>query len=121
MTQPSSRKTLAQRRKAQFRDLISENSNFPLATITYHGPSPEKATKIMVGILKSKEIEPIVKEWMGEDIAEDVLSAREISLFIKEHEVARVLTSEWVLSCPHREGVDFPPGEDCPHCLDWQK
>jgi hypothetical protein len=121
MTQTSSVKALAQRRKAQFRDLISENSIFPLATITYRGPSPEKATKIIVGILKSKETEPIVKEWMGEDIAEDVVSAREITLFIKKHEVARVLTSEWVLSCPHEEGVDFPQGEDCPHCLDWKK
>lgn len=121
MTQPSSVKTLAQQRKAKFRELISKNTIFPLATITYHGPSPAKATKIIVGILKSKEYEPIVKEWMGEDIAENVLSAREISLFVKEHEVARVLTSEWVLSCPHKEGVDFPPGEDCPHCPDWQK
>ncbi len=121
MTQPSSVKTLAQQRKAKFRELISKNSIFPLATITYHGPSPAKANKIIVGILKSKEYEPIVKEWMGEDIAEDVFSAREISLFLKEHEVARVLTSEWVLSCPHKEGVDFPPGEDCPHCPEWQK
>ena len=121
MTQPSSVKTLAQQRKVKFRELISKNSVFPLATITYHGPNPEKATKIIVAILKSKESEPIVKEWMGKDIAEDVLSAREISLFLKEHEVARVLTSEWVLSCPHKEGVDFPPGEDCPHCPEWQK
>ena len=121
MTQPSSVKTLAQQRKAKFRELISKNSIFPLATITYHGPSPAKATKIVVGILKSKEIEPIVKEWVGEDMADDVLSAREISQYLKEHDVARVLTSEWVLSCPHEEGVDFPVGENCPHCLDWQK
>ncbi|MCJ7717656.1 MAG: hypothetical protein MUO54_14215 [Anaerolineales bacterium] len=121
MTQSSTVKAIAQRRKAQFRSLISENTLFPLATITYHGPSPTKATKIIVGILKSKEIEPIIKEWIGEEIAEDVQSAREISLFIQEHEVARVITSEWVLSCPHEEGVDFPEGEDCPFCLDWQK
>ena len=119
MTSPLSLEALAARRKTKFRDLISENTSYPLATITYHGPSPQLATKIIVGILISKEKEPIFREWYGEEIAEDVQIAREITRFIQEYEVARVLTSEWVLSCPHVEGVDFPEEEDCPHCPDW--
>jgi len=119
MTPQSTLEALAARRKAQFRDLISENTAYPLATITYHGPSPHIATKSIVGILASKETEPIFKEWQGEKVADDVQTAREVARFVQEHEVARVLTSEWVLSCPHEEGVDFPEGEDCPYCPDW--
>ncbi len=112
-------KDLAQQRKERFRRLVAENTTYPLATITYQGPSPYQATKIVVGILAGDDQPPIVREWTGEDIAEDEEAAREISLFIKEHNVARVLASEWVLSCPHEEGVDYPLGEVCPFCPDW--
>jgi hypothetical protein len=113
-------KTQTQKRKAHFVNLIAQNSSFPLATITYHGPSPDHATKIVVGILKGHDQAPLIKSWSGDNIAEDVDTAKEISLFIQVHDVARVLTSEWVLSCPHEVGVDFPEGELCPHCPDWQ-
>ena len=73
----------------------------------------------MVGILKSKDLAPIIRSWSGDDIGEDVEVAREIALLIKEHDVARVLTSESVLSCPHEEGTDYPEGELCPQCPDW--
>jgi hypothetical protein len=120
MDAPPSGKELANQRKEQFRRLVAENKTYPLATITYHGPSPWQASKIKVGILTGDDQAPVLREWKGEDIAEDVEAAREISLFIKDHDVARVLTSEWVLSCPHEEGVDYPLGESCPLCPDWQ-
>ena len=119
MSKTGSRKEISERRKNQFKILISENTSYPLATITYHGPDPETATKIVVGILKSKDKAPIIQSWSGDDIAEDVESAREISLFIKGHDVVRVLTSERVLSCPHEQGIDYPDGELCPFCPDW--
>ena len=109
----------AEQRKAQFVKLISKNTTFPLATITYHGPNPSLATKITVGILKDKDQLPVIKSWSGDKIAEDEDAAKEIALFIQEYDVARVLTSEWVLSCPHEEGLDYPEGEVCPHCPDW--
>lgn len=115
---PSSQE-LAALRIARFTKLVAENKTYPLATITYHGPSPEKASKIVVGILGGKDQTPFVREWSGENIAEDVTAAKEISLFIKDHAVARVITSEWILSCPHEEGVDYPAGENCPYCPDW--
>lgn len=90
MSPQSTIEAVAAKRKAQFRDLISENTAYPLATITYHGPNPQMATKIIVGILTSKETAPIFKEWHGEDVAEDVHAAREVARFIQEHEVARV-------------------------------
>jgi len=114
-----SNKELAAQRLNSFRKLVAENQTYPLATITYHGPSPARASKIVVGILTDKDQAPLLREWSGEDISEDVNAAREISLFIKEHTVARVITSEWVLSCPHEEGVDYPEGEVCPFCPDW--
>ena len=110
---------LANKSKEKFRVLVSENNVYPLATITYRGPSPDQATKIIVGIITAKDQAPIIREWSGEGIAEDVESAREIAVFIKDNDVARVLTSEWVLSCPHEEGVDYPEGELCPLCPDW--
>ena len=114
-----STKEISTRRKAQFRDLITTNKSYPLATVTYHGPSPEEATKIIVGVITKQDKDPIVREWSGPDIAEDVQTAREIARFIQEFDIVRVLTSEWVLSCPHQEGVDYPEGEDCPSCPGW--
>ena len=119
MAENSSLKELASQRIDRFRRLVAENKSYPLATITYHGSSPDIATKIIVGIIKDQAQTPVVREWSGEDIGEDVTTAREISLYIKEHDVARVITSEWVLSCPHEEGRDFPAGENCPYCPDW--
>jgi hypothetical protein len=119
MTRTGSNRELAAQRLDRFKKLVEENTTYPMATITYHGPSPEKASKIVVGVLKSRDKVPQVREWSGENIAEDVEAAREISLFIKDHTVARVITSEWVLSCPHEEGIDYPSGENCPHCPDW--
>ena len=119
MARTLSDKELAAQRFEQFKKLVAENKTYPMATITYHGPSPQKASKIIVGILEDKDQSPIIREWSGTDIAEDVEAAREISQFIKDHAVARVITSEWVLSCPHEEGVDYPQGEPCPYCPDW--
>ena len=109
----------AEQRKAQFVKLISKNTTFPLATITYHGPDPKQATKITIGILKDKDQSPVIKSWSGDNIAEDENAAKEIALFIQAHDIARVLTSEWVLSCPHEAGLDYPEGEVCPFCPDW--
>lgn len=109
----------ARKRKRKFLKLIAVNEIYPLATITYHGPNPDQATKIAVGVLIDETREPVVRTWTGEDIAEDVSAAREISQFIQEHQVERVLTSEWVLSCPHEPGVDYPLGEECPLCTAW--
>ena len=114
-----SNQELAEQRGKRFKELVAENTTYPLATITYHGPSPNEASKIIVGILAGKDQTPLVKEWLGENIAEDIESAKEIALFIKENDVSRVITSEWVLSCPHEEGVDYPRGEVCPYCPDW--
>lgn len=119
MAGAKSGKDLAEQRKAQFRKLVAENTLYPLATVTYHGPSPSDANTITVGILPGVEEPPIVKQWSGAGIAEDEGAAREIGQFIKEHDVARVLTSEWVLSCPHEEGVDYPLGQVCPYCPAW--
>ncbi len=119
MEQLTSKRAAAERRKKQFSKLISSNSTYPLATVTYHGPSPDKATKIVVGILPSKDQPPIFQSWTGENIAEDVKAASEIAMVLKKYAVARVLTSEWVLSCPHEEGVDYPTGSSCPLCPEW--
>ena len=119
MVSTESNQELSTRRKSQFRKLIAENVSYPLATITYHGPSPENATKIIVGILKSKDQDPVIQSWIGDHIEDDVEAAKEIARFINGHDIVRVLTSEWVLSCPHVEGLDYPEGTLCPDCPEW--
>ncbi len=119
MSSTQSLKNQVENRKYQFRALVAENKTYPLATITYHGPDPEQATKIIVAVLASESAEPEIKEWTGNEIAENVEAAREIAAFVKENKIERVITSEWVLSCPHEEGVDYPLGEPCPHCPGW--
>lgn len=120
MSSTQSIKSRAENRKSQFRSLVAENNTYPLATITYHGPDPEKATKIVVAVLASENADPEIKEWTGNEIAENIEAAREIAAFVKDHNIERVITSEWVLSCPHEEGVDYPLGESCPHCPGWE-
>ena len=119
MSSPESIKNQVETRKYRFRTLVAENNTYPLATITYHGPDPGQATKIIVAVLASETAEPEIKEWTGEEIAENVEAAREIAAFVKEKQIERVITSEWVLSCPHEEGLDYPLGESCPHCPAW--
>ena len=49
MSLSGSQKELSDKRKNHFRILISENTTYPLATITYHGPSPEQPQKLWLG------------------------------------------------------------------------
>lgn len=119
MDQASNQKEKAAQRAHKFKRMVAENDTYPLATISYHGPDPQHATKISVGIITSEDAQPIVRHWKGEDIAEDVEAAREITRFIERKNVERVIASEMVMSCPHEEGVDYPQGEECPICTFW--
>lgn len=121
MTAKLSPQKLAEKRRRKFRKLLVENETYPVATITYHGPNDKTATKISVGVVKSKEETPIVKHWEGKGIAENVEAAQEISQFLQKHHVERAITSECVMSCAHVEGEDYPKGEGCPHCPFWKK
>lgn len=111
----------ARKRRAQFRKLVADNETYPLATLTYHGPDPFTASKISVGIIKSEEETPILRHWEGQDIAEDEEVALEITRYLQEQGVERVITSESVMSCPHEEGIDYPEGEECPYCEFWAR
>ncbi len=113
-------KSQAEKRRSQFKSLVADNTSYPLATITYHGPTPEEATRIAVAVLPDQAKDPVIRYWSGENIAENKAAAREIAAFLKAQQVERVITSEWVLSCPHEEGVDYPAGEDCPYCPAWK-
>lgn len=119
MTERNELKQHVEERAAKFKRMVAENDTYPLATVSYHGPDPEHATKISVGIIHSEEEEPLVRHWKGEDIAEDVSAAREITRFLQRQGVERVIASEMVMSCPHEEGVDYPEGEECPVCTFW--
>jgi hypothetical protein len=39
---------------------------YPMATVAYYGPDNTRASKVAVGIIKSKDAEPIMKKWYTE-------------------------------------------------------
>jgi hypothetical protein len=35
--------------------------------------------------------------------------------------VKEVVMTGGIVGCPHEEGIDYPLGEDCPHCPYWSQ
>jgi hypothetical protein len=48
------------------------------------------------------------------DIQESILAR------LREHNVRSLIMMEEIFGCPHEEGIDYPKGEPCPHCLFWK-
>jgi hypothetical protein len=93
---------------------------YPIATIAFYGPDDRTATKIAVGIVDQHSQVLDIKRWTGSDVATNPEIKAGIDAFITEHRVKDVVITEGILGCPHEEGIDFPEGEDCPHCPFWQ-
>jgi len=95
---------------------------YPLATVAPYGPDDKTVTKLAVGIIPSEESEETsaLKRWGGTTVASDERVAREMFSFMREHGVKTVTTAPAILGCPHEEGDDFLPGEDCPFCPFWK-
>ena len=104
----------------QFYNTLKDKSNYPIGTIAYYGPDNHTVTKIVVGIILSEETDPILKKWIGQDIANDPEIAAEIGGFIQDQGVQDVVMTSGVIGCPHEEGIDYELGEACPFCEYWQ-
>ena len=94
--------------------------NFPIGTIAYYGPDDQTITKIIAGVLLDEKTNPILKNWVGEGIAQDPEIAAGIGGFFQEHQTQNIVMTEGIIGCPHEEGIDFPAGESCPDCPFWE-
>ncbi len=94
---------------------------YPIGTLIYYGPDDQTVTKISASVVLYEGAEPIKKSWTGPEVTSDSEVIREIGRFFKNSGAQRVVMNEHVEGCPHVEGVDYPLGEDCPHCPFWSK
>ena len=95
---------------------------YPVATVAYYGPDNHKATKVAVGIITREDGEPgPLRRWYAgeKDARLDLEITNQILAFIKEHKAVSVASVGKLLGCPHEEVVDYPEGENCPHCPYW--
>jgi hypothetical protein len=93
---------------------------YPIATVAHYGPDNKTVTKIAVGIIEAEDAEPILERWVGPDVTTNPEVAAQIAGFIAAHGVQQVAMTDGVLGCPHEEGIDFPNGQECPHCPFWR-
>ena len=92
---------------------------FPLGTVAMYGPDDQTTTKIVAGVIKRENAEPILERWAGTNMENDPKVRRMIAAFFDRHRVKSVVAGNRNMGCPHEEGVDFRVGEDCPFCTFW--
>jgi hypothetical protein len=108
------------KRSARVRSSQRGEIRYPIATIAHYGPDDKTVTKIAVGIIEAEDADPIVERWHGADVTTNPEVGAQIAGFIAAHGVQQVAMTDGVLGCPHEEGIDFPQGQECPHCPFWR-
>jgi hypothetical protein len=103
-----------------FRKAI-QDGKFPLGTIAYYGPDDRSVTKIVAAVMADIQTDPILKKWVGHNIAQNAEIVAEIGKFFQDNQVQNVVMTEGIVGCPHEEGIDFPTGESCPQCPYWSE
>jgi hypothetical protein len=97
---------------------------YPIAAIAYYGPDDTRATKVVVGVVRSENQAPeasALRKWFveGGDIRFDPAVNDAIVQFVEEQGAASVVMPGRIIGCPHEEGIDYPQGETCPECPFW--
>jgi hypothetical protein len=92
---------------------------YPVGTIARYGPNNSQTTKVVASVILRPGGEPIMKKWFGARVADDPKVRRQINAFFDKQNVQSVVGPRNNLGCPHEEGIEFPLGEDCPHCPYW--
>ncbi len=87
---------------------------FPLGTVAMYGPDDRSTTKIVAGVIKRENAEPILERWVGTNMENDPKVRRMIAAFFDRHRVKSVVAGNRNMGCPHEEGVDFPCGGRLP-------
>lgn len=109
-------------KKALMKKAKKELKGYPAATFAFYGPTDQKATKLVVGILVHEEAEadPMRKWFSDGDLRNEEEALQEALAFIQEHEAKSVAIADRIIGCPHEEGIDYPEGEWCPQCPFWK-
>jgi hypothetical protein len=98
----------------------TETYTYPIGTLVYYGPNDQTVTKIVASVLTHEGADLISKRWCGEGVVQDPQVIAELGQFFKSQQVGKVVMTGSVAGCPHEEGIDYPEGEDCPHCPFWK-
>ena len=92
--------------------------------LSFYGPHPGLATKMIGAVYEPARPEPVaVERWysdQGDARADQALAAR-VAVFFKSHQVREVKMGEQIAGCPHEPGVDYPAGGACPMCPQWAR
>ena len=98
----------------------SGKGKYPIGTVAYYGPDDKICTKVVAGVIKSDNAEPILERFVGTGVYGNPKIADQIKTFFAKHRVKNVVVTDGIFGCPHEEGEDFPHGEDCPFCPFWR-
>ena len=96
---------------------------YPAATIAFYGPDSSRASKVAVGIVPSRGVEPTeMRRWTAEagDVRRNPVIGDEVIAFIRRAGVPTVVVGDGILGCPHEEGIDYPFGHSCERCPYWR-
>ena len=98
-------------------------TGYPVGTIAFYGADDQFASKVVVGIMLSEKDSEVsfLEKWWGTtiDVRFDPEILQNITKFLEEHQVDRVVMLDRIIGCPHEEGIDYPEGEKCPQCPFW--
>jgi len=96
-----------------------ESDQFPIGTLVYYGPDDKTVTKIVAGVLASRDAELLKKTWNGEGITQNLAVIADVGKFFQNHRVKKVVMTGSIAGCPHEEGIDYTVGDECPFCPFW--
>lgn len=115
MLKGQAKKALSKKAKKGFR-------GYPIATIALYGPTDEKATKLVVGIVprEDADAERMKKWYSDDDIMKEHDVFEEVLEFIMANGARTVGMADRIIGCPHEEGIDYPEGGSCPLCPFWE-
>ena len=90
----------------------------PVGTLAYYGPDNIMTTKIVAGVFRSENADPIIRQWVASDCLQNRTTQQQIAEFFEDHGLD-CLSSCWH-RLPTRGGEDRTiSGEDCPFCPYW--
>jgi hypothetical protein len=96
-----------------FQRLLEQKKDYPIGIVAHFGPDDKTATKIVAGIIQSRDANPIIKSWLGPNIAEDQEIVDEIGQFFIGLGAKEVIVTDGIVGCPHDEG------QNCQYCPFW--
>ena len=99
-----------------------EARRFPIATVAYYGPDDQRASKLVVSVLRNEDDKAELRKWYSEsgDVRTDPIIQEEVNRFLHANAPKKVVAVDRIWGCPHEEGIDYPEGEKCPKCPFWR-